>query len=266
MSAQVCPGLYRVGMKFYCKYANREVNPGLMPCLSNFTECPFYKPPEKEKPKSVAPPTPPTPAEEATPKETPTPTAAISVKTTVPEVEVTETPEEELKRRLEEFETKILELEESWKKYESEALEALDRWDELSAETRRLIAGLSSSIEAFKAEKERINKKSSQGLLTPEESHALIQNINEKIEEYSRVVKELSEMLSRIERTIIPHMKRLMASRAKPELGKLRLSLMKLEELFKQGKISEKTYERLKSEIESRIAKLEKVFEEVKEA
>ena len=264
MSAQVCPGLYRVGMKFYCKYANREVNPGLMPCLSNFTECPFYKPPEKEKPEST---TPLTPAEKAAPKEAPLPAVVAPVEATVPKVvEAAETPEEELKRRLEEFEAKILELEESWKKYESEALEALDRWDELSAETRRLIAGLSSSIEAFKAEEERINDRVSQGLLTPEESHALIQNINEKMEEYSRVVKELSEMLSRIERMIIPHTKRLMASRAKPELGKLRLSLMKLEELFKQGKISEKTYERLKSEIESRIAKLEEVFEEVKEA
>lgn len=264
MSAQVCPGLYRVGMKFYCKYANREVNPGLMPCLSNFTECPFYKPPEKEKPESA---TPPTPAEEAAPKEMPPPAVTAPVEAEAPKiVEAAETPEEELKRGLEEFEAKILELEESWSKYESNVLDALDRWDELSAETRRLIAGLSSSIEAFKAEKERINDKASQGLLTPEESHALIQNINEKIEEYSRVVKELSEMLSRIERMIIPHMKRLMASRAKPELGKLRLSLMKLEELFKQGKISEKTYERLKSEIESKIAKLEEVFEEVKEA
>lgn len=235
-----------------------------MPCLSNFTECPFYKPPEKEKPESVAPPT---PAEEAAPKEMPPPAVVAPVEAAVPKVvEAAETPEEELKRRLEEFEAKILELEESWSKYESEVLDALDRWDELSAETRRLIAGLSSSIEAFKAEKERINDRVSQGLLTPEESNALIQNINEKMEEYSRVVKELSEMLSRIERMIIPHMKRLMASRAKPELGKLRLSLMKLEELFKQGKISEKTYERLKSEIENRIAKLEEVFEEVKEA
>ena len=264
MSAQVCPGLYRVGMKFYCKFADREVNPGLMPCLSNYTDCSFYRSPEKEKLEGA---TLPKPAEEAAQKETPTPPAVISVEARMPEAtETVERPEEELKGRLEDFEAKILELEETWKKYENEASSALDRWDELSAETRRLIAGLSSSIEAFKVEKERINSKADQGLLTPAEARNLIQSIDEKIEEYSNIVRELSEILSRIERLIVPHMKRLMASRAKPELGKLRLSLMKLEELFKQGKISEKTYERLRTEIENKIAKLEDIVEEVKEA
>ncbi len=253
MGLTVCPALYRDEKdpdKFYCKYAGKAVDPGLMPCLANFTDCPIYKAGlarEEERRESLEITVEAEEGEERPEKK---------------EETVIITPEEEVLRELEELEMRIVELDSLWRKYEDEANDLIEHWEDLRTESERILAGLTSSISACRAELDSIETKYKLGLLDDPSYSELRESLEERLNRYEDIASRISLSLERVERLLTPHLRRVLAARAKPEINKLKVGLMKLQQLYESGKISEETYNKLKRELEQKIERLERVLAE----
>jgi len=261
LQPEICPSLYRDEKgKFYCSYASREVDPGVMPCLSNYWECPIYVKAQREGltvEKKVE--------EEVVKEEKP-----IKEPKVVEEkpVVVEETPrpvevEEEILEKLREVQEEVIDLNRAWEDYESSAKNLLDRWIELRNEAYQILNGIESSVESHTRELEELEIRKKLGLVPGDLYEDIKSETQETIDRYTAFKNEIEKFISEIERLIMPHYKRIKASEAKPDIAKLRLSLMKLEQMYKEGKVDEATYSRIKNEIESEISKLERLLEEV---
>jgi len=263
-SAGVCPGLYRVGNKFYCKYAkSAEVDPAFMPCVMDYWNCEFYKQwktEEEEKRKqaleSAALPRP----EEVKVVRVEVPRPQPSVP--LPPPQPTPLPSAD---EVEELIRKAVELGRLWESYEREARTVIDAWEEVRSRLRREIQSLEKSIDAYAAELEKLELKAKVGMISEEEFGEIKASIEAELSKRVGLRDQLEKRLSDLDRVVLPHFKRIKAAEAKPEIAKLRLALAKLDQKLKSGEVSKEVYERLKSELEDRIRRLERIREEVEE-
>lgn len=253
LEAGVCPGLYRDKQgRFICSFANIEVDPGVMPCLGSYEECIYYT-----RRQEVV-------AEERREVVEERREAVVELpKPLAEEVVERVSPEEKLLNALRALEEELVSLGRLWEEYERNAKLVLERWEELSREARHVIAGVKSSINACRLELEELEARHKLGLVLEEAYSELKEEIESKIQELEGMLKQIEEALSESERLIAPHFKRVKAAEAKPEIAKIRLSLMKLDQMYRDGKVSEEVYRRVKSELEKRLAKLERLLAEV---
>ncbi|WP_243680450.1 hypothetical protein [Vulcanisaeta souniana] len=94
----------------------------------------------------------------------------------------------------------------------------------------------------------------SMGLIGDDTYNKLKDDIQKKLSKVDDKLKELNTRYQEVESTIIQHYRRLLLTTVTPEISKLKLSLAKLEEMYRDGKISKEVYEKLKAEIEGVIS------------
>jgi len=244
----VCPALYRDKEgRFICSYAQQEVDPVFMPCLSNYAECPIFSAAsraeieEAEKPELRI--------EEVT---------EVVEKPKIEKIEE-EREEKELVDKFEEILKEIDEIDSRWVAYESSANRLLKTWDNLRNEALRALASIDSTLQTYTEELKEIEFKHEMGLLDEESFHDIKEKLESGLRKYEDIRVRIIEYLDTIEDRVAQHYQRLKITSAKPDIGKLKISLMKLEEMHAQGKIDKNTYEKIKSEIECEIKRLEKL-------
>lgn len=261
--SSICPYLYRDREgRFRCEVTGNAVDPGLMPCLFNFKECPFYVSATKAQAK---------PAVEAPPEGAPT--ATVTVEGVVERVleegvkaaeerGIEEEVVEEVSRMIKAAEELAVNLNEKWKEYEDNARRLVKMWEETSMSARHALEAISSAIELYEKIIENLETLLKSGRISEKAYEELKSEAQSNLEKYKSLKNDLESSFKNAERLVIPHIQRVKVAEARPELGKLRLSLMKLEQMYKEGKVSRETYERLKKELESRIRWLEQLVGE----
>ncbi|MCD6358187.1 MAG: hypothetical protein DRJ96_06510 [Thermoprotei archaeon] len=252
--SSVCPYLYRDERdRFICSVSGNEVDPGLMPCLANYRECPFYTSAEEREAAPVVeevPPPPEAPAVEAKPAEVrPAEEAEVAV----------EEIEEGLLKELDEIEEWATRLAERWREYEEDARKLMRMWEEASKTAQWAERAISNVIDMYEKLLDDLELRLKSGLLSEGAYRELREEIEGSLERYRRLRSEVEERVRSVERLVLPHMQRVKVAEAKPDLGKLRVSLMKLEQMYREGKVRRETYERLKRELETRIKWLEQL-------
>lgn len=253
--SSICPYLYRDERnRFVCSVSGNEVDPGLMPCLANYQECPLYTS------------APETPAIEQTRIEVVEEAPAGPPVEEVVEEEVEEEREEEIEERLlrdlDTLEEDATRLAERWEEYEREARGLMRRWEEASRVAEWTMRAISSVIDTYEKVLEDLDLKLKSGMISESSYKELKDEVVESLERYRKLRDEVLERVREVERIVMPHIQRIKVSEAKPDLGKLRLSLMKLEQMFREGKVERETYERVKKELEARIRWLEQLVGE----
>lgn len=258
----VCPYLYRDREnRFRCEVSGDTVDPGLMPCLSNYRECPlFVSASSKPAQQGAAP---------AASKSVIGETAAITAEV-LPAVELRAAPEKGIEEMEEEVSEKIrraeemaLDLNEKWKEYEEKARALMKLWEEVSANGRYTLEALSSVVELYERILENLDYMRESKRISEQAYNELREEAMSNLKKYQELRSGLEAALKNAERLVTPHLQRVKVAEARPELGKLRLSLMKLEEMYKEGKVSRETYEQVKKELEARIRWLEQLAGEV---
>lgn len=254
MSA-VCPYLYRDREgRFRCEASGNVVDPGLMPCLSNYRECPVFaaatakpaRPPAIEaETEAVV-----TTAEEAPLEE---------IRAPVPIEKGIEEVEEEVTRKIRMAEEMAMNLNEKWKEYEETARQLMRLWEETSMNGRHALEAVSSVVDLYEKILENLDTLLKSGRISERSYDELKKETQSNLEKYKNIKNDLESALKNAERLVIPHIQRVKVAEARPELGKLRLALMKLEQMFKEGKVSQETYERMRKELEARIRWLEQL-------
>ena len=168
--------------------------------------------------------------------------------------------EEEVLDRLSEIAKEIDKVDSYWSAYESSASRILKEWDELRREALRILASVDSTIKVHREELQELEVKKELGLIDEELYEKATSSINERLRRCEELKNRIVEMLDSIESRSAPHYQRLKIATARPDIGRLKLSLMKLEELYNTGKIDRAVYEKIKSEVEAEIKRLERLL------
>jgi len=262
--SSICPHLYRDREgRFRCEVTGNAVDPGLMPCLFNFKECPFYAPARAMQPQAK-------PAVGG-----PAETAAVAVEEVVEraleeraraaaeERGIEEEVVEEVSRMLKAAEEMAVDLNEKWREYEENARRLVKLWEETSMSARHALEMIGSVIELYEKIIENLDALLKSERISEKAYSELKRETLSNLEKYKALKNDIENSFKNVERLVISHIQRVKVAEARPEIGKLRLSLMKLEQMFKEGKVSQETYERLKKELESKIRWLEQLVGEV---
>lgn len=255
----VCPYLYKDSRgTFMCAVMNKNVDPGLMPCVSNFRSCNFYATALSK----------PTPAVEQAQQpslstEQPVIPIPLAPEQLRPQIEMEERGieemEEELLSHAKRVEELALNLSEKWKEYESEARRLIELWEEVSETGQQVASALSNVISMYEQLSASFDSLYKSGELSESSYRDLKEEALNGLEKYKNLKQNVETMLKNVERLVLPHLQRIKVAEARPDLGKLRLSLMKLEQLYKEGKVGEETYQRVRQGLEKKIKWLEQL-------
>ncbi len=257
MSRAVCPGLERTANGYVCTYAQRPINPFQWYCFGDYFECPIYVQYMKSKgPQAKA---------EVKPSQTIQPlqqqaqqvtTASTVVAPT--RVEVTGEAEDELIRNgetiISKFEGSAKALNEKWKDYENSVQTTRQSWETEKTRLRRYMVILERIRNKYSEDLKEVELRRSMGLIGDDTYNRLKDDIQKKLDKVDEKLKELNTRYQEVESTITQHYRRLLLTTVTPEISKLKLSLAKLEEMYRDGKISKDVYEKLKAEIEGVIS------------
>jgi len=245
MGVTYCPGLYRVGNKFMCKFTESEVNPALLPCVSDYTTCPVYIRAMRAKK-----------AEEISKKEE----VVEEVSETAPIVTEAISPVEDIFSKLASIERDLMKLNSHWASYESATKELLKRWAETREDVLKRLSSIDQVIQSLMNEKKELEVWKEMGLISDEYYERETKELEDKVSKLEDERSKLVNYLEKIEEATDSHLKRIIVASARAEISKLKLSLAKLDQLFERGEIDRETYERVRSEIESKIKKLERLL------
>jgi len=259
MARAVCPGLERTASGYVCTYAQRPINPFQWYCFGDYYECPIYIQYIKSRGAQKA---------EAKPaqtvqllqqvQQTQQAVATSTTVTTVVHVGTVSDTEDELIRSSEaiisKFESSTKALNDKWRDYESSVQSAKKSWDGEKAKLRRYIMILEKIRNKYSDDLKEIEVRKSMGLIDDDTYNKLRESILKKLDKIDNKLKELNSKYQEIEDVINQHYKKLLLTTVTPEISKLKLSLAKLEEMYRDGKISKEIYEKLKAEIERVIS------------
>jgi len=237
MGAAYCPALYRVDDKFMCKFSESEVNPALLPCLSDYTTCPVYIRAMKAKA-----------AEEE---------EGVEVTETMP-VEVS--PVEDIFSKLASIERDLMRLNSHWASYESATKEVLKKWLETREDVLKRLSSIDQIVQSLMNEKKELEVWREMGLISEECYEKEAKELEERVSKLEDERSRLVDYLEKLEQATDSHHKRIIVATARAEISKLKISLAKLNQLFERGEIDKETYERVRSEIEAKIKKLERLL------
>ncbi|MFP3491791.1 MAG: hypothetical protein RXN86_03350, partial [Vulcanisaeta sp.] len=141
-----------------------------------------------------------------------------------------------------------------WKDYESSVQSTRQNWDTEKAKLRRYIMILERIRNKYGDDLKEVELRRSMGLIDDDTYNKLKDSIQKRFDKVDNKLKELNARYQEIETTINQHYRRLLLTTVTPEVSKLKLSLAKLEEMYRDGKISKEVYEKLKAEIEGVIS------------
>ncbi|OYT30915.1 MAG: hypothetical protein B6U94_04925 [Thermofilum sp. ex4484_79] len=233
----VCPLLYKNERgEYVCGYNNEVIlKPDI--CLADYNLCPRYN--LYRKGESIQ--------KEETVK-------AGVVAREIKEKDLMDTFKESVSR----LENSIGMLDNLWKNYEEEVSKVLNEWmafkdiviGRLNAVDRILVA-LNSEINKTRIEYEL-------GLISLDDHNRRLEKLKERMKRYEEEKVFLIQETERLEEAINPHVQRVKLEELKWDIGKLQLSLAKLEDMFNQGKIDKQLYEKIKREIENELERIKR--------
>ncbi|NPA69486.1 MAG: hypothetical protein GXO26_01640 [Crenarchaeota archaeon] len=252
----VCPALRKEGEIYICSFTGKPVNPYAWYCFLDYVTCPIYI---RHRGSSTV--------VEAKP-ETSTAEAKVEEKRetlesreeALPTIEVRPSGEyedmimEDLKRIIEEFERKVSELDRRWKEYEDFVNNVRTLFDRERILVEHHLELLKRVISMYELDLKELDYRRDLGILDDEQYSKLREEIENRLAKLRREYEELIRRFEYVTNGVLSHVKKLLTVVPTPEVGKLRVVLMKLDELLRDGKISREVYERLKRELESLLS------------
>ncbi|WP_291999370.1 hypothetical protein [Caldivirga sp.] len=241
----VCPLLKKTEGGYICGAVDRTVNPEAWYCFMDFPSCPLYinyvRRQKGQETQAVA------QTQQVTTEVKPivTVTQQVPVRTAISE------PEDEavnkLRSILDSMQGRVKALDETWKDYEDKANTAKSELDK----NEHLIMQYIASLEGIKANLEESIKeleyRRSAGIIDEESYSKARDYVDKRLSNVSQQLSEMKEMFNKIQESILTHYKRVLSEST--EAAKVKLSLAKLEELYRTGKVSKEVYEKIKAQL-----------------
>lgn len=233
-----CPVLRRGEGGYICGYTNKPIDPFSWYCILNYGECPIYIRYSKER----------LPAAELAKTE-----ARPLVETVAP---VAGRPEAEFERAIKpvvdnvvlKYDEVVKKLDGVWREYENDVVNTKRRWEVEKLSLVRVQQLLDKTIGDYERALRELELK--RALMSPDSYDSLRRELEERLAALRGLLEEVQSKYKALEEGLGAHFKRVLSTSTSAEVISLRLSLTRLEELLREGKISKETYERLKKELE----------------
>jgi len=236
----ICPYLYRdeKGM-FVCSVTGKTIDPLTLPCLTKYVECILYR---RAKERAEA------------------PEAEVEVKPEIEEraeVEVPPTPPaveegELILQSMNDVARELEKLDRLWSEYEDSTKNFLNRWERIKANAEAQIEVLKELISVIRSEIEELDVKVELRLMDKNYYRKRREDLERKLREYEDRLNRLNSIFESNIKRAEEHLKKIMSAKPIAE-SRLRLTLMKLEDLRREGKLPEETYLKLKEELTGSI-------------
>ncbi|OYT25998.1 MAG: hypothetical protein B6V02_02575 [Thermoprotei archaeon ex4572_64] len=259
MSRPVCPALRRTETGFICEYTGKPVNPFAWYCLLDYYTCPIYVAQVKEgkrveakaeiKPIEI----------EEKPEEKRIEVEEVeekAVEKILEKRELLELPEpedaiiEHVSQMLSKFESGVKNLDSKWRDYEDSVNSVRYDWEKSKAVLSQYLTILERMISRFNIDLKEVELRRNSGILDESTYLKLKDDLNRKLEKLSVKYSELKSKFSEIDNVIYQHVKRVIITTPTPEVSRLRISLARLEDMYREGRVSKEVYIKLKSELE----------------
>ena len=230
---------------YICGAVNRTVNPEAWYCFMDYPSCPLYinyiRRQKGQETQAIAQTQQVT--TEVKPIVTVTQQAQVKAAISEPEDEVVS----KLRNILSSMQDRVKALDDAWKDYEDKANTAKSELDK----NEHLIMQFIASLEGIKANLEESIKeleyRRSAGIINEESYNKAREYVDKRLSNVSQQLSEMREMFSKIQESILTHYKRVLSEST--EAAKVKLSLAKLEELYRTGKVSKDVYEKIKAQL-----------------
>ncbi|MEM0464524.1 hypothetical protein [Pyrobaculum sp.] len=233
----VCPVLRRGEGGFICGYTNRPIDPFSWYCVGNYSECPIFIRYSREA----------RPAPK--PEEAPKPLAEVlSIAAERPETEFEKAIKPVIDNVVLKYDDMVKKLDSMWSEYEGNVVNARRQWEVEKMALLRAQDLLNRTIGDY--EKMLAELELKREFMPPDAFENTRRDLSERLEALRNLLEEVRSKYNALEEGLGSHFKRVLATSTSAEVISLKLSLSKLEELLKEGKISRETYEKLKSELE----------------
>lgn len=235
----VCPVLRRGEAGFVCGYTNKPIDPFSWYCIGNYTECPIFIRFSREERRPVAP----------KPEEAPKPLAEVlPLAPERPEAEFEKAIKPVIDNVVLKYDDLVKKLDDAWKDYENNVVGARRQWEVEKMSLLRAQELLNKTIGDYEKMLTEIELKKD---FMPTEAYAATRkDLEAKLEALRELLDEVKAKYMALEEGLGVHFRRVLSTSTSAEVISLKLSLSKLEELLKEGKISRETYEKLKKELE----------------
>lgn len=233
----VCPALRRGEGGFICSYTNKAIDPFSWYCIGNYGECPIFIRFSREK-------TAPRPVEEQ-PK---------------PVAEVLQLPSERVETEFEKaikpvidnivlkYDDLVKKLDNMWREYENDVVNARKQWEVEKMSLLRAHELLGRTMGDYEKMLAQLELK--REFMSIDTYEGLRKELVEKLEALRSLSDEVKAKYTALEESLGSHFRRVLSTSTTAEVISLKLSLSKLDELLREGKISRETYEKLKKELE----------------
>jgi hypothetical protein len=237
----VCPALRRRESGFECAHSGRPINPFSWYCIGGYIECPAYVRAARA-------------AQAAPPQQPPAQSAAESqvVPLQQERAEAAE-PEKAIRPAVDnvilKYDELIKRLDGMWKEYESGVVEAKKRWEVEKLSLLRARDLLGKTVRDYERALAELELKRD---LVPAETYEVMKkDLESRLGSAKVLLDEVDARIAALEDGLNAHFKRVLSTSSSAEIVSLKLSLARLDDLLKEGKISHETYERLKKELEA---------------
>jgi hypothetical protein len=235
----VCPALRRGDTGFMCGYTNKPIDPFSWYCIGNYAECPIFIRFSREETKPVAP----------RPEEAPKPLAEVlPLAPERPEAEFEKAIKPVIDNVVMKYDELVKKLDDAWKEYESSVVGARRQWEVEKMTLLRAQELLNTTITNYEKMLAEIELKKE--FIPPDSYQEVKRDLEAKLETLRELLDEVKTKYTALEEGLGVHFRRVLTSSTSAEVISLKLSFSRLEELLKEGKISQETYEKLKKELE----------------
>ncbi len=236
----VCPLLRSKDHSYYCDQTKSVVNPFEWYCLLEYYMCPMYVSYARER--AVAKP------EEKRPE-------MAEEKAVVKEVsrELEDMVLMEVRSHIEACEGKLKDAEEKWRLYEDAVMSVKQMIERSSIIVEYYLNVLRKVISQYELNFRELEYRRSAGILDEEIYAKMREELERKVSSLREEERELSSRYESLLNGLSLHMRRILMLSASPAYGKLQYAIKKLEDMYKEGKISQGVYERVKKDLEKII-------------
>ncbi|MGC8597727.1 MAG: hypothetical protein ACP5NY_07420 [Thermocladium sp.] len=245
MGASTCPALKRGAGGFICGYTNKQVNPFNWYCLGDYYSCPVYIAQSRAAPQL--------PQAEKKPETKPE-VKPITVVTTTP---VVTDPEDaiinSIQSLVEKLGGEVRNMEDRWREYESYTIKTKSYFDQSSPVISQYISLLESTLNRYRDELKEVELRKELGTIDSDAYAKLKEELGRKLDKLDNQLKDFKERYGDLSNRVMNHYRRIIMTSESPESAKIRMSLAKLDELLKNGKISKDVYDKLRGDLEKLV-------------
>jgi len=152
-----------------------------------------------------------------------------------------------LLERIKEFSKRLNTLDTMWDEYHSNVIRALELWHDLRREIQGKIAELQGLIEYCQERLKEVDIKAKIGLIEEREASTISKELQETIDKSSEMLSRLQEELSNANDRVEEHIRRVALQILLTNEEEFKERMAKLESLYREGKISEGLYKKIRS-------------------